>query len=194
MRGYWQTAARKLGWDRSPLRRRIDRAETAAMTTLLAALVIVGPLLAIFASHAADVAALREQHSERGWYQVTAVLTQGAGRAVLEPGQMDEAWVRARWTERGDRQRTGIVAAPLNSRQGQPVTVWLTQSGQPTHAPLSAADAHARVLYAIGLAIIGWFAVVLLAAILVRLLADRRRMAGWQREWAAFGSRRSHQG
>lgn len=72
--------------------------------------------------------------------------------------------------------------------------VWLTQGGQPTHAPLSAADVHARVLCAIGLAIIGWFAVLQVAAVLVRVMVDRRRMAGWQREWAAFGSRRSHQG
>jgi hypothetical protein len=50
------------------------------------------------------------------------------------------------------------------------------------------------VLYAVGLAGFGSFVVLLLAAILVRVLADRRRMAGWQREWAAFGSRRSHQG
>jgi hypothetical protein len=191
---YCQTAARKLGWNRGPLRRRVDRAETAAMSMLLAALVIVGPLLAIFASHATAAAALREQHAERGWYQVTAVLTQSAGQAVLAPGQVDVAWVRARWTERGDRQRTGVVAAPLNSPAGERVPIWLTQSGQQTHAPLSAADVHMWVLYAVGLAISGWFVVLLLAAILIHVLADRRRMAGWQREWAAFASRRSHQG
>jgi hypothetical protein len=147
MMRHWHTAARKPGWNRSPLRRRIDRAETAAMSVLLAALLIVGPLLAIFAGRATDAAALREQHAERGWYQVTAVLTQSVGPAVLEPGEMDVAWVRARWTERGDRQRTGIVAAPLNSQAGQRVPVWLAHSGQPAHAPLSAADVRTWVLY-----------------------------------------------
>jgi hypothetical protein len=192
MRRYWQLAARRLGWDRNPLRRGIDRAETAVITVLLAALVTVGPLLAILASRATDVDALREQHAERGWYQVTAVLTQSSGQAVIGSGQMDVAWVRARWTGRDDRQRTGLVAAPLNAPAGQRVEVWLTQAGRPTNAPLSAADVRVRVLCAAGLTFIGWFAVLQLAGVGVRVFADRWRMAGWQREWAAFGSRPSH--
>jgi hypothetical protein len=188
MRCHWQLAARSLGWDRNPLRRGIDRAETVVMTMLLAALITVGPLLAVLASRATDVGALREQHAERGWHQVTAVLTQSAGQAVIDSGQMDVAWVRARWTGRGDRQRTGLVAAPLNAPAGQRVEVWLTQAGQRANAPLSAADVRVRVLCAAGLAFIGWFAVLELAAVGVRVVADRRRMAGWQREWAAFGS------
>ena len=190
----WQAAARYLGWDRNPLRRPIDRAETAVLTMLLVALVIAGPVIAVFASRAAGAAALREQRAERGSYQVTAVLTQSAGQAVIVSGQTEVAWVRARWTAHGDRSGTGLVAAPLNAQAGQRVQVWLTRSGEPTSAPLSAAAARTEVVYAVALAVTGWFAVLLLAAIAVRVLADRRRMRYWQREWAAFGARRSRHG
>jgi hypothetical protein len=194
MRRYLQAAARKLGWDRNPLRRRIDRAETVVLTTLVAALVIVGPLLAIFASHVAESEGSREQRAERGSYDVTAVLTQSTGQAVIESGQMDGAWVRARWTEHGGRRETGEVVAPLSSQAGQRVQVWLTRGGQVTSAPLSNSEVDAQALYAAVLAVICWFAVLQFAAILVHVLADRHRMSAWQREWAAFESRRSHQG
>jgi len=194
MTRHWQAVARYLGWDRNPLRRRVDRAETAVLTMLLAALVIMGPVIAVLASHLAGAAALREQRAERGWYQVSAVLTQSAGQAVIDSGQMEVAWVHARWTAHGDRPRTGVVAAPLNAQAGQRVQVWLTPSGELTGAPLTSAGARTEVIYAVALAVFGWFAVLQLAAVAVRVLADRRRMRYWQREWAAFGARRSRHG
>jgi hypothetical protein len=190
----WRRTARRLGWDRNPLRRRIDRAEAVVLATLAAALVIAAPLLATFAGHVAGAAAVREQHAERGWYQVPAVLLQNAGQAVITSGEMDMAWVRARWTERGGQHRTGLVPAAPGAEAGQRVQIWLTPAGQLTSPRLGAADVRNRVLDAMGLAVTGWLAVIGLAAASVRVLADRRRLAGWQREWDAAGPRWSHHG
>ncbi len=194
MRHYWQRTARRLGWDRNPLRRRIDRAETAIMTVLLAALVIASPLLAVVAGRAADAAALREQRAERGWYQAPAVLLQNAGQAVITASGTDLALVRARWTERGGKRQTGLVPTALNARIGQRLEIWLTSTGHQTSPPLAGIDVWDRVTFAAGLAATGWCAVIGLAAVAVRLVADRRRMASWEHEWAAAGPRWSHRG
>jgi len=194
MKGRWQRTVRRLGWDRNPLRRRVDRAEAAIMTMLLAALVIAGPLLAVFAGRAADAAALREQRADRGWYQVSAVLLQSPSQAVITSGEMDMTWVRARWTERAGKRLTGLVATALTVRAGQRVQIWLTPAGQQTSAPLSGVDVRERAIFATGLAVIGWGAVIGLSAVAVRVLAERKRMAAWEQEWAASGPRWSHLG
>jgi len=194
MREYWQRTARRLGWDRNPLRRGVDRAEAAAMAVLAAALLIGAPLLAVFAGRAADSGALREQHAERGWYQVPAVLLQNPGQTVITIGEMDMAWVRASWTTRTGQHRTGIVPAPLNAAAGQHVPVWLTPDGRQVSPQLDAAAVHERVAFTVGLAVSGWVAVLGLTAVSVRVLTDRRRMAGWQQEWDAAGPRWSRQG
>lgn len=164
------------------------------MAMLVAALVIVTPLLAIFAGHTADAAALRQQHAERGWYPVSAVLHQNAAQAVITVGDMEVAWVRAAWTDHGGRHHAGIVPAALNARTGQRVQIWITAAGQETSPRIGTAQVRDRVMFAVGLAVAGWIALIGLSAVSVRVLADRRRMAGWQRDWDAAGPRWSHHG
>lgn len=194
MRSYWIRTARRLGWDRNPLRRRVDRAETAIMTALVAALVIAGPLLAIFVGRAAYAAALRAQRAERGWYQVPATLLQSGSDTVITSGEMNATQVRARWTDHGGREHTGLVSAALNARAGQRVQIWLTAAGQQTYPRPDAAGIRSQVVIAAGLAGVGWCAVIGVSAAAVRTVADRKRLAGWEHEWDAAGPRSSHQG
>jgi len=194
MASYWIQAARRLGWDRNPLRRPVDRAEALIMTLLLAVLVIAGPLLAVAAGRAADAASLRAERAERGWYQAPATLLQSADQAVVTSGEMDVAWVRAVWSSREGRRMTGTVAAPLNARAGQRVEIWLTPAGQEAYPRVNSATIRGRVAIAAGFAVVGWCAVVGLVAVTVRALADRKRMAGWQRDWDSAGPRWSHRG
>lgn len=191
-KNYWIRAARRFGWDHDPLRRRVDRTEAAILAGLVALLVIAGPLLAIFAGRLADVAALRAQRAERGWYQVPATLLQSAGQTIITAGEMDATLVRATWNDRSGRRLTGTVAAPLSARAGQRVEIWLTTAGRQAYPRLNGAGVRDQVIIAAGLTAICWCAVVGLGAAAVRALADRSRMAAWEQEWDATGPRWSH--
>src|SRR5579859_7416602 len=64
--------ARRLRLDRNPLRRPVDRLQTAIMAGLLAAFLAGAPLAAAAASGWVHAAGLREQHAQRSWRQVPA--------------------------------------------------------------------------------------------------------------------------
>lgn len=194
MKLWWLRAARFLGWDGNPLRRGIDRAESLAMTVLIGVLVIAGPVLAVSVGRVADAAALRQQHAEKGWYPTTATLTHGADESMTDASDWDIAWVRAKWTLRNGSQEQGVVATALDARAGQHIPIWLTSTGRLTHPPLSETDIRDQVTFAILLTVTGWAVALALGAVAVRLLANRRRMAGWQREWDVSGPLWSRQG
>ncbi len=194
MKLWWLRAARFLGWDGNPLRRGIDRAESLAMTVLIGVLVIAGPVLAVSVARVADAAALHQQHAEAGWYQARATLEQGADESVSDGSDWDVAWVKARWTRRDGRVEEGQVPTALDARAGQFVPIWLTQAGHLTHAPLSESDIRDQVTFAVLLTVTGWAVALALGALAVRVLANRRRMAGWQREWDVSGPLWSRQG
>jgi hypothetical protein len=191
---WWLRAARFLGWDGNPLRRGIDRAESLAMTVLIGVLVIAGPVLAVSVARVADAAALRQQHAEAGWYQARATLEQGADESMANGSDWDIAWVEASWTLRDGKVAHGMVPAALDVRAGQHVQIWLTKNGHLTHQPLTETDIRDQVTFAVLLTVTGWAVALALGAVAVRVLANRRRMAGWQREWDVSGPLWSRQG
>ena len=180
-------------WDASPLRRFVDRAESLAMAGLVVALLIAGPLLAIFVGRAADAAALRVQRAQLASEKlVRAVLLQNAGQAV--DGYLDAAFPQAQWTAPDGQIRTGDVGTSLNARAGQAVWIWVGRTGVQEEQPLSESDVHEQVMFTILVAITALSIVLGAAALTVRVLADRRRMAGWQRDWEASEPLWSRQG
>jgi hypothetical protein len=183
----WWRAARFLGWDGNPLRRGVDRAERLAMTGLVSVLVVAGPVLAISAGRTADAAAVRQQQAEAGWYQTSAVLLQGADQAMTTSGDWNVAWVKAKWRLKDGKLHHGTVAVSLNARAGAHVQVWLTQSGHITRPRLTENDIRDQVMFAIMLTVTGWAVALVIGLLAVRMLANRRRMAGWQREWDVSG-------
>lgn len=194
MKLWWLRTARFLGCDGNPLRRSVDRAESLALTVLIGVLVIAGPVLAVSVGRVADAAAVRQQHAEAGWYPVTATLLQSADESMTNSSDWDIAWVRAQWTLRGGRVETGPLATALDARAGQHLTIWLTAAGRVTHPRLSATDIRDQVMFVVLLTVTGWAVALALGAAAVRVLANRRRMAGWQREWDVSGPLWSRQG
>jgi hypothetical protein len=191
---WWRRAARFLGWDGNPLRRSVDRAESLALTVLIGVLVIAGPVLAVSIGRVADAGALRQQRAEASWYPARATLLQGADESMTDASDWDIAWVEAKWTLRDGEQERGLVATPLDARAGQQVPIWLTPGGRLTHPKLSATDIRDQVTFAVLLTVTGWAVALALGAVAVRVLANRRRMAGWQREWDVSGPLWSRQG
>jgi hypothetical protein len=188
LRQLWQrlTRSRK----DNPLQRDVDRIESAIAAGLVIAFLVAAPLLGIVAVRVAGAAAARERQAESGWRQVTAVLQQSAiaGQIGVD-GDFETAWVSARWQAPDGARRHGLVAVDLSAKAGQRMTVWVTPAGQLMHPRLTGAQVLEWEATGAFMAPLGLAALLAVAGGIVRVLANRRRMAGWTRAWAATGPR-----
>jgi hypothetical protein len=185
-----QRLRRIVAGDDNPLRRYVDRLESAVIASLVISFLIAAPLLAIFAAREVGIAGAREERAQQAWRPVTAVLEQsGSAGLVGLDGEWDTSWVTAKWTAPDGAHRSGLVAVALNARAGQRLQLWVTPAGQLTHPPLTTPQVRERQVMA-GIAAAAVLAVVLsIAATAARVLANRRRMAAWGKAWEAVGPR-----
>jgi hypothetical protein len=184
----WQRVARSPKGN--PLQRHVDRIESAVVAGLVVAFLVAAPLLCVVAVRVAGAAAVREGQAESGWRPETAVLRQSAAAGqVGVDGDFGTSWVSARWVAPDGARRYGLVAVGLNAKAGQRMTVWVTPAGQLAHPPLGRAEVLAWETTGAVLAPIGLAALLVVAGGVVRVVANRRRMAGWTRAWAATGPR-----
>jgi hypothetical protein len=176
--------------DDNPLRRYIDRLELAVIVSLLVAFLVAAPMLAVAGVRIAGTAGAKEMAAESSWRQVPAVLTQGAAAGLIGlDGEWDTSWVRARWIAPDGITQRGLVAVGLNARAGQAVQVWVTHAGQLTRPRLTRRGVVEREVVA-GVAAPAALALLLsITACAVRVVANRRRMAGWTKAWEAVGPR-----
>jgi hypothetical protein len=185
----WQRLVRIVAGNDNPLRRPVDRIQSAVVAGLVIAFVVAAPLLSIIAVRVTGTAAVREQRAEAKWQPVTAVLQESAAAGQVADDGAFDSWVIASWEMPGGVKRSGLVAVDLNARKGQRMTVWVTPAGQLTRPKLARAqvlewEATAAIAAPIGLAVL-----LVVAGGVVRVAANRRRMAGWTRAWAAAGPR-----
>ena len=132
--------ARRLGFDRNPLRRGTDRAEAALRLVMILLLVLAVPAAAVAVGRSADHHALHRAQAERtADHLVTAVLLEDAPEAgTPNPyASMQTSWVLARWQPPGQPPRTGEVLAVAGARKGSTVRIWIDPSGAVTGPPLS---------------------------------------------------------
>ncbi len=163
---------------------------------LALAFLITAPVLAIFVAHVTDAAGMRELRAGAELRQVPATLQESAsaGQAVSSgpgiPADGDSlALVPAEWESPSGRPRTGLIAVPTSLRAHARVTIWVTKTGRPAEPPPSRADLTERIeLTAVG-TVLGLAVLFSAAAAWVRVAANRRRMAGWERAWAATSPR-----
>jgi len=184
--------ARRLWMGNNRLRRRVDRIEAWITGGLIAAFLVGAPLSLIAAGRWAQQGGAREQLAEQSWHQVPGVVL----RVVPAQPQFEfglpwntDILVVARWAAPGRRDRVGEVPVPASTTAGQRVRVWVDASGQATGPPILrvqllkrevGAEALAPVTLGILLLGVGW---------LVRLVMNRRRLAGWEAGWASIGPR-----
>ena len=174
--------------DGNPLRRAVDRVEAAVMLGLVAAFLVGAPLAGLGAAEMTRAAATAEEHAQHRWLQRSATLLEPGSEGVTGMyGEWDTSWVTVQWTMPGGSIRTGAIAVDENAKKGLHVPVWVTPSGQLTHPPLSSADVTDRVVTAaaLGPAVLG--VLLLIAGDIVRVVANRRRMADWARAWEVAG-------
>ena len=176
--------------DDNPLRRYVDKLESAVARSLVIAFLIAAPLLAIVTVQVVGSAAAREQHAESTWRQVPAVLTQSAAAGLVGlDGEWGVSWVTASWRAPNGTHINGMVPVELNAQAHQHLMVWVSSTGQLTHPPLtSAAVLDREIMAAVG--VLGALALLLSAtACVVRAVANRRRMVGWTKAWEVIGPR-----
>ena len=171
---------------RSPFRRRVDDVESAIMSGLLVVFLIAAPVLGVVTGRLADSSGLREQRAEQQWRPVTATLGQSAAQGLIGvDGEWGASFVIARWPRpAGGPAETGLLAVSLNAKAGQHLTIWVTGSGQLAHPRLSHGEIAGRVVSAVVATVAGLAVLLAIVAGVVRVIAGRRRLAGWARAWA----------
>jgi hypothetical protein len=184
---YWQRVRPVGQRDRNPLCRSVDRAEARALTALVVLALSACFVLGVLAGHRADSLSRAEQRAERGWRPAIATLEQSAAQSTTATSGWEVAWVPARWQLPDGQHRSGQVATDLDARAGQKVEIWINSAGQQTRPPMTSAGVWDQNFSTVLSLVMGIAIVAGLAAGSIRLLCNRRRMAGWQRAWDAIG-------
>ncbi|MEW2566725.1 hypothetical protein [Streptomyces sp. NPDC047070] len=184
--------ARVIGrrWRHNPLCRRTDVVE--AWTALVVSVVLWAgaPLAGLAAGWWAYDGARStavEQRAER--HRVLATIVEGAHTSAAggEGDRRPVKRVSVRWTEPGERARTGETRVPAGAGAGDRTYIWLDRQDRVVPAPTSD-----TVVWQHGLAVGACAAGVAAGGVLAlhaltRRVAARRRLAEWEREWALTG-------
>jgi hypothetical protein len=179
---------RGLRFDRNPLRRGFDRAETAIIAGLLAAFFVSAPFIAVTAGHWIHTASLREQRVQTvAWHQVSARLLKDAPADSFASYGPADTSALARWTAPNGSRHTGFISVAAGTRAGTTVSTWMDASGKPTGPPLQAAQVADRAALAVMLAPLVPAILLLAAWKLARRELERRRSAAWDADWRATG-------
>lgn len=180
--------ARRAGLDANPLRRGSDRAEAWLRIGLVLAFLIASPLAAIGLgklTSAASYSAARAQAASEQY--VPAVLVDKVARAADDPlyGASGFVWARARWTAPDGQRHTGNVPAPVGSKAGRTVSIWVDRAGQLAYPPIGGSQIASRVIAVIALTPAALGIVLLIVLWLAKAVLDRRRLQDWAAEWSA---------
>jgi hypothetical protein len=182
--------ARRLGFDRNPLRRRTDRIEAVIRLATLILLLVAVPIITLAVSRQVDHVELRRAHAQQvAEREVTAVLLrQAPPTGVPDPyTSVQMTLVLARWQPPGQPVRSGQVPAPAGARAGSTVQVWVDASGAVTSPPPDHRVIAGDVCIAAVVTCLVMSLLVLGSSTLARRALDRRRLRAWDAEWRATG-------
>ncbi|WP_433158504.1 Rv1733c family protein [Kribbella sp. CA-247076] len=174
---------RRLGFGRNPLRRRVDRLESALLVSALVAALLVVPAAVVLGT---TITARAEEKADRHralLQSVPARTLESTAEAVpSSPGQVTST-VRIGWLDPSGVAREGTADVVIGTEAGAELTVWLDASGALTRAPREPADSAALGTSAgMTLPMLAW--PLLWATFrLARRPLDRRRAEDWAREW-----------
>jgi hypothetical protein len=181
-------AARRLGLDGNPLRRRTDRIATWLAAQFLVVVLIGVPLSGVLAFTWAGRAGAAELRAERSWREVPAVLLRSVPVSGSVAGSVfGYSWVPARWTAPDGRVRSGDIPVEVGLSAGRTVPMWVDATGTPTDVPLTHRAVLARAATAATVAALLLLIVLFCLAAVGRWLLERRRLADWELAWSIVG-------
>ena len=179
---------RRWRFDRNPVRRATDRAETAVLAVLLIAFLTGAPFAAVVTGAWVHGMAQRAQLAqEAARSQVTAVVL-----AVTAPpaGGENLAWqAQARWRAPDGREITDEIPLPSRVAVGGTFQVWTDRNGDFTTAPLLDSQVADETPFGEALGVTAAAVVLTVVGVLARRSLNKRRMAAWDADWQATGPR-----
>ena len=181
---------RRLGLDRNPLRRTVDRVETGVRLTVLILLLVAVPAGVFVSGRTADRIFLRQAQAQlSSELQVTAVLTQDApSTRTADPySSIQTTWANARWTAPSGTAHSGHVLVAADARKGSTARIWINAAGAITDPPAGHKDVMAEVAVTVMVTAIVLILLLLSAEALAVRGLDRRRSNAWDAEWRATG-------
>lgn len=174
-------------WRSNPLRRRSDLVEAWIVLTAWVCALVGGLLAGLVTAHAVEAAAERQRAQRR---EVSAVLVEDAKDPVPARATTDyRVWATVNWTAPDGSTYRDEVRVPPKAPAGSTVTVWTDASGYITAEPLTDGEARLHAVSGGVLAAVGAGGTVLVAARIVRLRLDQRRLAQWTAEWERIDTR-----
>lgn len=170
---------------RNPLIRTTDRVEALILVLAVAASLIAVPIGAAVgtAVHDSRSRLYAEQVQTRRPVTATVIGESHPRRSLESP----TVTVPARWFAAG-AERTGDVTAPLRTKVGDDIEIWVDDEGLPVARPLYTARNEALTF-----AVATWWAVSLFAVALfarARITLDRVRYDRWQQSFDRLVERR----
>ena len=179
---------RRWRFDRNPLRRAADRAETAVLAVLVAAFLIGAPFAALATGawlHGMALQAQLAQDASR-WQVTAVVLTVAAPTADGE----QLAWqAQARWRAPDGREVTHEIPVSSGTGVGGKLQVWTDRTGDFTFAPLLDSQVAGQTAAGETLGVLASAGVLTLGGALALWRLNKRRMAAWDADWQATGPR-----
>jgi hypothetical protein len=181
--------ARHLGFGHNPLRRNVDRTESAILVAafVIAAAVVPFAVSIGTAMYHHELIGSAMETAQR--HQVTAVLTEAAPPAVVAEGVSIPILAQARWTDADGVSRSGFVTAAPGEPAGSQVRIWNDSQGEVTGAPLTSFQARATGVCTAVAAMIGIAIVLSCGYWLIHARLERVRATAWETQWRVIGPR-----
>jgi hypothetical protein len=182
--GRARRAVRRFTLGSGPLKRGSDRLEFAARVLLAVLVLLSVPVaLAVGTVVRSELQAVADQQAEQRTRTTAVALAEPAARPDVVVG--GRPVVPARWTAPDGTPVEDDVPAPLGTRAGDPVPLWVTADGRRTDEPMGSWQ---TTQVAVVLTTLGWTGgIVVLGAAYGALcwLLGRQRDRRWAAEWAA---------
>jgi hypothetical protein len=195
---------RRIGLDRNPLRRTIDRVEAWITIVIVVAFMFIVPATSWLTGRAAYATGVHTERVERTHrFRAEAVLLTDAGSDFVPdtpPARHGPAPARAsttttgvrtpaRWTGADGSSHRGSVLADERARAGEWVPVWTDAKGDLADPPQQRVQTYVNSIAAAALAGVGAACLAGAVRLIVRVVLDARRMAQWEAAWWQFEPR-----
>jgi hypothetical protein len=174
---HFRRQLRALGFN--PLIRASDRLEVLAVLSVLATAIFALPFAADAGTMLYDAGIRTADEQAHSRHSVEAVAVEDS--ATLPAEFNDPSYVRAQWAE-GTQLRSERVLTPTTVRAGEPLEIWLDNTGEVVAAPQTAADAELNAVVAAGTIWVALVACSALVAFVIRASLDRSRDRAWEHE------------
>ena len=164
---------------RDPLVRTTDRIQALVLVLAVVVSLLAAPITAAAGTAVYDSS--RHIYAEQAHtrHTVNAMVTDvPASQQILRTGTTT---VSARWTAAGT-EHTGTVKAQSTTKTGDPIEIWVDNTGAQVPAPTPTSRA---AVEAVTGAVVIWISVAAIAATLstlTRAICDRIRFTGWQHD------------